>query len=594
MYMWDILAVVAGILFGIVSFLIIKRILPPGFSKTYWSKLGVNVYGLLHGDEQYFWKYYKDITVSTLHYSLRQMLGVFLALSPLIVFMIYGGPTLQQLWNRQAGDITAFPPEAATFIEGSGNGQIRFMDGTQVQIADPYLNTAICEGGSLSCLALEMFAFHTIDGPADKQDVLPVVVRSTKGLNNPFAPYLADHELFFFLAFMCTSVLLIIFKKGKIEEPDTAIHDMSVVDSTLTGLASGFSGLLEKLGNMESRKVAAVQSQAIDQPVFITGLARAGTTILLILLSKASTVATHRYRDFPFIMIPVIWNRFMKLFSAKQDPKERPHKDSIKITRDSPDAFEEPIWQYFFPFLHDRNHLHRLTGEQDNARFNKFFSEHLKKILYLRGGKRYLSKGNYNVARIEYLLNLFPDAKFLIVIRHPLIHVQDLMKQHELFSGYAKDNPMVPKYLEAVGHYEFGVQRVPIGLTQTGLDQILEAFDQGDDLLGYALQWKEIYGHVHALIADNPQLAKHIAVVRYEDLCADPVHKTQELLDFIGLSEHLDEIAPDQVIDPPPNPLTLSVEEAARCWAVVEQAASLFGYEREPIIPIGKSYKAEG
>jgi hypothetical protein len=41
------------------------------------------------------------------------------------------------------------------------------------------------------------------------------------------------------------------------------------------------------------------------------------------------------------------------------------------------------------------------------------------KVVLLRGGARYVSKGNYNAARIAYLARLFADAKFVVPIREP-------------------------------------------------------------------------------------------------------------------------------------------------------------------------------
>lgn len=44
-------------------------------------------------------------------------------------------------------------------------------------------------------------------------------------------------------------------------------------------------------------------------PVFITSLPHAGTTILLTALNSAPELATHLYRDMPFLMAPLLWSR---------------------------------------------------------------------------------------------------------------------------------------------------------------------------------------------------------------------------------------------------------------------------------------------
>src|SRR5690606_8102595 len=118
---------------------------------------------------------------------------------------------------------------------------------------------------------------------------------------------------------------------------------------------------------------------------------------------------------------------------------------------------------------------HVLTPEHANPEFDAFFAEHVRKILLVRGKPRYVSKGNYNVARLAYLARLFPDARFVIPVRHPVTHVESLVRQHALFSGYSRDDARVPEYLRAAGHYEFGPQRVPINVDAATTRCVLDA-----------------------------------------------------------------------------------------------------------------------
>ncbi|HEX3989800.1 MAG TPA: sulfotransferase, partial [Acetobacteraceae bacterium] len=106
---------------------------------------------------------------------------------------------------------------------------------------------------------------------------------------------------------------------------------------------------------MEGRLLAdRLAATAIDRPVFVAGLARAGTTIVLRTLSEASEFATHRYADFPFLFTPYAWARLRRLMPARrQEPRERMHRDGIMVTAESPEAMEEVLWMAFFPRLHD-------------------------------------------------------------------------------------------------------------------------------------------------------------------------------------------------------------------------------------------------
>jgi len=292
--------------------------------------------------------------------------------------------------------------------------------------------------------------------------------------------------------------------------------------------------MLRQLGEFETaffrRRLAGIE---VDRPVFICGLARAGTTILLELLATCRGVATHRYRDFPFLWTPILWNRFQDRFGSEAAPRERPHRDRIRITRESPEAFEEPLWRSYFPWLHDPDRSHRLTDANRDASFDQAFRDHIRKIVMLRRGRRYLSKANYNVARIEYLADLFPDARFIVPVRDPVAQVCSLVRQHALFSDYSKADPRAARYLAIAGHYEFGPQRVPINLDDRAMTDVLAAWPAGDEFRGYAILWRRVAEHVLAL-ADRT-LSERVMLVRHEDLCGDPAGTFAKLAAFARL-----------------------------------------------------------
>jgi hypothetical protein len=321
----------------------------------------------------------------------------------------------------------------------------------------------------------------------------------------------------------------------------------------------------------------------IDRPVFITGLARSGTTLLLNLLSQLPQVATHRYSDFPFLFIPVAWNRLQERMGASGPPVERPHRDRIKITRDSPEAFEEPIWAHFFDGIHDPREMHRLTAADRQETFNEFFREHLRKVLLLRGGTRYVSKGNYNVTRIEYLADLLADARFLIPVRHPVAQVESLIRQHRIFSEYSRRDKRVPTYLRAAGHFEFGPQRVPVNIDQGDAGRMADAWRAGEDAVGYAVMWHSVYAHVQQLERQDP-LGARIDFVRYEDLCDDAGSTMRRIARLCDLEEGVDALVaklPAIVSPPAPAASQLSTNERTRVWEITAATAATLGYHWE-------------
>ncbi len=355
---------------------------------------------------------------------------------------------------------------------------------------------------------------------------------------------------------------------------------LGAFDYFLARMSSMGAPLFRELGDMETQWLGEeIKNTLIDRPIFVTGLARAGTTILLNLLSQIEGVATHQYRDFPFLFTPVMWNRMTNRFSKEGDWVERPHQDTIMINRKSPEAFEEPIWQHFFPHVHKQGSSHVLDQNIQNDDFEAFYRDHLKKILMLRGGSRYVAKANYNVARIQYLASLFPSARFVVVIRNPFDHVNSLVTQHEKFMAYAQKDARVGPYLKAVGHYEFGPQRVAVNYGDASWRGIENAWRQGKDGLGYAEQWSRTYAHVSALL-ELPSLAKNIHIIRHEDLCADAMQSIDKLMGFCELpvtdeqrarlatSIRKQEIEVDQMVD----------KMGETQWGAVSSVAKCFGY----------------
>ena len=199
-------------------------------------------------------------------------------------------------------------------------------------------------------------------------------------------------------------------------------------------------------------------------PVFITSLPRAGTTIVLNALSGLPGVATHLYRDMPFVMAPILWSKFSRGFQKDSSLHERAHGDGIKIGYDSPEAFEEMIWHHFWP-NHFRENEIALWGEADtNAEATDFMRRHFRKIIALRAGPggRYVSKNNGNFARLDFLGAMFPDATVIVPVREPAEHAASLLRQHQNFLAQHASDPFIWRYMRDIGHFEFGALHRPI------------------------------------------------------------------------------------------------------------------------------------
>ncbi len=303
-------------------------------------------------------------------------------------------------------------------------------------------------------------------------------------------------------------------------------------------LAARFPQVLRALARLETASVAdeldAVQP---EQPVYICGLARSGSTVLLEMLAGLPGFVSWRYSDYPLQWLPYWWNALRRrLPLPAAAPVERAHRDRLVVGPDSPEAFEECFWQAFFPGRHDENVDQRLDAAARNRDFDRFYRAQLRKLLAVRSGRRYLCKGNYNLLRLGYLRSLWPDARFLIPLRAPQSQVASLVKQDLWFRRWAAADPRIGPQLAQRGHYEFGpLKRVQHCGDAVAAQAIRAAWDAGDAVTAYALQWREVHAALLGSLEADAGLRRACLLVRYEALCADPVQGLAAIAAHVGL-----------------------------------------------------------
>ncbi len=351
----------------------------------------------------------------------------------------------------------------------------------------------------------------------------------------------------------------------------------------LGGFISRHKALWIKLGNWETRLLSdTLAGIQVEQPIYISGLARSGSTILLETLARFEGVVTHQYRDYPPIFTPYFWNWFLNRMPAKEDQAvERTHRDGIMITPESPEAFEEVLWMAFFPGIHDAQTSSVLDQGTAKQEFESFYRDHIRKLLAIRGGCRYLSKGNYNVTRLEYLLKIFPDARFVIPIREPSWHIASLMKQHALLCEGERRNPRALEHMRRVGHFEFGLDRRPIEAgDRPCTDEIRALWEKGEEARGWARYWSHIHGYIADRLDANPRLRDASLVVRFEDICHAPRDVMQTVFEHCRLSgsETLLAELTDRIRAPSYYKPNFSDEELDMIDSLTRPIAERFGY----------------
>ena len=241
----------------------------------------------------------------------------------------------------------------------------------------------------------------------------------------------------------------------------------------------------KSLFEIEKKLFLKNQNIKDESHIFISGLPRSGTTSLLNFIYFSNEFGSLKYKNLPFVFSPNFSNFFNKKDIVK---KERAHKDGILYDIDSPEAFDEIFFSYNNEFI--KNEL----------------LSYIQLILISEKKKKYLSKNNSNYKRINLIRSLLPNTIFLIPIREPLYHSYSLYKQHLLFNELQSQNDFVRRYMNYLGHNEFGLNHrswnKPIKFKNfKTVDYWLE-------------QWFLFYKNID----DNINLSENCLMVVYEEL----------------------------------------------------------------------------
>ena len=338
--------------------------------------------------------------------------------------------------------------------------------------------------------------------------------------------------VFIFASTILMVALIFLKSRNNRNSKATKTGSYSPVDQTLHQIAFNTYNAQVSLANLEDRLCDRQLAHCKNEkPVFITALPRAGTTLLLECCANSPEFAAHCYRDMPFVMIPYLWNRFSQTFQRQIRSTERAHGDGIQISPDSYEALEEIVWKTFWQRHYHRDRLIPWDYEE-NVEFKQFFDSHLRKIILLRrqnskGMTRYVSKNNANIARIKILRQLYPNATIIIPFRDPLHHASSLLQQHLNFLQIHQEDRFASKYMEAIGHYDFGQNLRPIDF-DGWYDQ--RSSRDPKSLAFWLEYWLASYKHL--LQSD----AKEINFFDYDKLCQNPQHELRSLVEVLESS----------------------------------------------------------
>ena len=307
----------------------------------------------------------------------------------------------------------------------------------------------------------------------------------------------------------------------------------STLDKVLHTLAFSTIEIQKGLADLEDRVYADRLAEVkVDRPVFITSLPRAGTTLLLGVIASTGSFGSHTYRDLPFLLIPFLWNTVSRGGrSQSRSEIERAHGDGITIGYDSEEAFEEVLWLAYWQhkYLEDRILTWEACDQDRHGEFDDFFKSHLRKLLFLKGAARYVSKNNANISRIRKLLAIFPDAQVLVPFRSPVDQAVSMWRQHLNFTQIHEVESFTRRYMGDIGHFDFGANLRPIDF-----DGWLDAdCPESPDEVGFWLRyWCAAFKSLLEMSA-----LPHVYFVNYDRLCDEPVTGLSCLSDMLEATD---------------------------------------------------------
>jgi len=286
----------------------------------------------------------------------------------------------------------------------------------------------------------------------------------------------------------------------------------SSLDKLLHRLALGSRSIAEMAFDVDQSVSRYAVADAIGgEHVFVSGLARSGTTILMRRLHESGRFRSLTYRDMPFVLAPTLWGKINGIARANDEPVERAHADGIFISADSPESLDEVFWRVFDGdrYIKDDRLVPHIPDPELVARFQRYVASILNSAR--SSESRYLSKNNNNILRLGMLSAAFPAAVFLIPFRDPIRHAGSLMQQDRRFVALQNADPFVLTYMNRLAHHEFGKGHRPFVFS----DDTMNPYSR-DEVDYWLFLWCEVYDRLLDTAPDGA------IFVCYEDLCSDP------------------------------------------------------------------------
>lgn len=173
-----------------------------------------------------------------------------------------------------------------------------------------------------------------------------------------------------------------------------------------------------------------IKNTIVKQPVFILGYPRSGTTFLMYLLSKDPRFAFCKTYECMGPGVIFTFGPVLRKIAKLVLPAKRP-MDNLELGADVPKEEEFALGgmgigsmanALYFPknFGNYFNRFVLFNGiPAEKKTYKKNHEWLLKKLTLKNNNKQLLLKSPFNTGRIKVILEMYPDAKFIHIHRHP-------------------------------------------------------------------------------------------------------------------------------------------------------------------------------
>jgi hypothetical protein len=282
-----------------------------------------------------------------------------------------------------------------------------------------------------------------------------------------------------------------------------------VTTVTLASLLNSFSSVFEKL--LFSDRIRNVKLK--EPPLFVLGHWRSGTTLLheMLMLDERNTcpntyqcMAPHHFLWTEWFLPPMIrWmipdKRPMDAMSAGWD---RPQEDEFALVNlGLPSPYLAWAFPNHGPVADEYLDLRTLPAQERDA-WKRTWREFVQRLA-LKGDRRIVLKSPTHTARVRTILEVFPDAKFIHIVRDPLVVFPSTVRLWRSLSE-----------VQGFQHLREGAGWIENHVLDTFV-RMYECFEQDRELVPPG----------------------RLMDVRYEELVANPVGQMRELYQQLNLGD---------------------------------------------------------